>query len=162
MQWKDIDDYVGKYQISDTGLVKSFPSRTRQQIRILKIHPGVWGYARVVLCKDGKSKSFHISHLVANSFIGKRPDGKVVNHKDGNKLNNCYLNLEYIDPRENYVHAVKNGLTGKNKKSNRLKEEDKTKMVGLKNLGFSQFEISKIIGFHYRTVLRFFHGRSDY
>ncbi len=51
-----------------------------------------------------------VHSLVAEAFIGKRPKGKFVNHKDGNKQNNTPENLEWVTRKENAEHAVKMGL----------------------------------------------------
>jgi hypothetical protein len=68
------------------------------------------GYALVVLCANGKKNNKRVHCLVAESFLGSRPDGKHVNHKDGNKLNNSLNNLEYVTPGENQQHAYDTGL----------------------------------------------------
>lgn len=51
-----------------------------------------------------------IHRAVAENFISNPIEGLVVNHKDGNKLNNCVENLEWVTQRENAIHAIKNGL----------------------------------------------------
>lgn len=64
------------------------------------------GYQEVVLSVDGKPKSLSVHRLICLAFRGI-PDGYVVNHKDGDKTNNCLSNLEAITPEQNFEHARK-------------------------------------------------------
>ena len=112
MEWKTIK-YNDKYEVSDTGLV-----RTKKTGHI---HSGciAQGYLSVKLTfENSRQKRFKIHRLVAEHFI-ENPDPKkktFVNHIDGNKLNNNKENLEWVTPRENSKHANedrrKKGRTG--------------------------------------------------
>ncbi len=73
---------------------------------ILKPQPNGKGYLRVKI--DGKLRFVH--RLVAKKYIPNPENKEQVNHKDGNKLNNCVDNLEWTTNNENRNHAVKNGL----------------------------------------------------
>ncbi|MGM0863384.1 MAG: HNH endonuclease [Bacillota bacterium] len=55
--------------------------------------------------------------MVTETFIPNPMENPQVNHKDGNKLNNYYLNLEWCSNKENALHAVQTGLI------NRLNKE---------------------------------------
>lgn len=68
------------------------------------------GYLKVKLYRDGKAAQVKVHHIMALVFIGPKPDGLVVNHKDGNKLNNTPSNLEYCTYKENSIHAIRSGL----------------------------------------------------
>lgn len=47
------------------------------------------------------SGSTHTVHsLVAKAFLGERPDGYHIHHKDGDPSNNRLDNLEYLTPKE--------------------------------------------------------------
>ena len=70
------------------------------------------GYYKVTLKNDfGKRKTFSVHRLVAflyiNNFSNKKTE---VNHIDGNKKNNDYLNLEWCTHSQNIKHAWDNKL----------------------------------------------------
>jgi hypothetical protein len=64
----------------------------------------------MALADSGKYSTFSLHRLVAEAFIGPRPAGMEVNHKDGNKGNNQADNLEYVTKSENVRHAMRLGL----------------------------------------------------
>ena len=78
------------------------------------------GYERVRIKYD-RYKEKLVHRLVAESFV-ENPHPikyKIVNHIDGNKLNNHYTNLEWCNNKMNMQHAVKLGLgVGRRKKFN--------------------------------------------
>lgn len=67
-------------------------------------------YKKAVLCRDGKPWSATVHSVIALAFIGPRPEGLVINHIDGDKLNNRPENLEYCTLSENHIHARLAGL----------------------------------------------------
>ena len=96
-KFKDIPDYDGDYQVSNFGNVKSLKYGKE---RILKFgHRGVRSHLIVLLCKDGKVKTYGVHVLVAMAFLGHKPDGmnSVVDHKDNNPLNNHVDNLQILE-----------------------------------------------------------------
>jgi hypothetical protein len=48
--------------------------------------------------------------MVATAFITNPENKSQINHKDGNKKNNFFENLEWVTNQENQDHARKNGL----------------------------------------------------
>ena len=120
--WKDIEDYEGLYQVSNLGKVKSLPklvnrknnSKYLTNEKILK--PLSFGYARVIL----SNKSYSVHRLVAEAFIPNPNNLPIINHKDGNKQNNCIDNLEWCDYSYNNKEAYRIGLN-KSVKPNRGK-----------------------------------------
>lgn len=105
IEWRTIEGF-NDYMISNTGIVKSCKNNLT---RILKAGVDSSGYKLVGLCKDGLQKSFRVHNLVAETFI-EPSNGRLVNHIDGNKLNNKVSNLEYVSYSQNLDHAYKNKL----------------------------------------------------
>jgi len=116
--WKDIKGYEGLYQISNQGIVKGLDRVLQYNANITKQWKGkviktivdYLGYCRVSLCKDGKVKTHKIHRLVAEAFLNG--EGQI-NHKDGNKLNNNVVNLEFCTAKENLSHSYRTGLRPK-------------------------------------------------
>jgi hypothetical protein len=69
------------------------------------------GYAVVTLREGNEQKQYRAHRFIYECFLG-RPirDGFVINHIDGNKLNNAISNLEEITYKENTLHAFATGL----------------------------------------------------
>ena len=95
----------GKYNITKEG--KAFNTETGNEIG-RRIHVGYYMISY-------KNKEIRLHRLVYLIHIGEIPDGYVVNHKDGNKLNNNVENLEAITVGDNNKHARKNGMVDTNK-----------------------------------------------
>jgi len=60
--------------------------------------------------RSGIAKCIKVSRMVASAFIDNPLNKPVVNHIDGNKLNNNSTNLEWVTHSENTIHAVETGL----------------------------------------------------
>lgn len=120
--WKPIIGYVGLYEVSSHGNVRSLKRAvTRKnntlhtvQAKILKfgftISDKTKGYHTVALSGVGKLRTFKVHRLVAIAFCDGFKKGLSVNHIDGNKLNNHYTNLEWCTHQENSKHAFETGL----------------------------------------------------
>lgn len=102
--WRDVEGFPG-YEISDLGRV-----RKSWIINAWKDHEYQHGYRFVQVWKDSKRQVRSVHSLVAEAFIGPRPAGAVVHHKDGNKKNNRLSNLTYYTRAENNKHARDTGL----------------------------------------------------
>lgn len=68
------------------------------------------GYKYYRLSKDGKKKMFYAHRLVAEMFLSNPNNFTIVNHIDGNKLNNNISNLEWTTQSDNMLKAHQNGL----------------------------------------------------
>tara|TARA_R110000868_G_scaffold397929_1_gene670845 strand:+ start:70 stop:696 length:627 start_codon:yes stop_codon:yes gene_type:complete len=64
------------------------------------------GYLFVTLAVSNTHWHKTLHSMVVGAFIGPRPSGAQVNHKDGNKQNNSLSNLEYVSAKENAQHAL--------------------------------------------------------
>lgn len=98
---------AGFYEVSNHGRIRRVkPGRRTRPGRILRPTLLPIGYESVLLLKRRR----YIHDLVAEAFLGPRPDGFVVDHVDGNKRNNQPSNLEYVTRAENNRRACALGL----------------------------------------------------
>jgi hypothetical protein len=111
-KWKSIE-WSSDYEVSDLGNVRSWrPIGNSNQKPVNPKIISQWinnGYPTVTLSVKQKKKNISVHILVAEAFIGPRPDKNVICHKDDNKLNNMVSNLKYGTYSDNGKDAVKNG-----------------------------------------------------
>ena len=108
--WKDVPGYEGHYQASDLGRVRSldriitYKSGASKLLKGKVLSPRMnSGYKKVDLAMEGRKKTFKFSQLVAMAFLGHTPNGHtlVIDHIDGNRLDDRVENLRIVTQRAN-------------------------------------------------------------
>lgn len=110
--WKEISGFDGLYKVSNHGRIKTvsrvvdFGLNTRvvkETVRKLKPKPD--GYLSVVIYSNHKQHTLYVHRLVAKEFCDGYNESLQVNHKDGNRKNNYFENLEWCTSSQNHKHA---------------------------------------------------------
>ena len=102
-----VDNISTAYYITNDG--KCYNSNTGNYLKGQVNHKnGYLSYNLTLL--DGRKKRSYAHRLVAIAYIENKYNKKEVNHIDGNKLNNCMDNLEWVSSSENKQHALENEL----------------------------------------------------
>jgi len=113
--WRPVVSHPTAYEVSDLGRVHSVARvvpRARGGLtiraRILKTCPGgrVYNYLRVHLYTPERFAFVHC--LVAESFLGPRPEGAVILHLTDDGHDNRACHLRYGTPEENETDKAVN------------------------------------------------------
>lgn len=99
--WHNIIETDNKYSISEDGQVKN--NSTEHILKPFKHHKGYLKYRL-------DNKNYFIHRLVALYYIPNPNNYPQVNHKDGNKANNHFSNLEWCTNSMNHQHSIITGL----------------------------------------------------
>lgn len=100
--WKQINGFP-QYEISMLGNVK-------KNGKLLNVGINQSGYYRINLYIGRKAYTNTIHRLIALHFIPNPNNYPILNHIDGNKLNNSLDNLEWCTYSHNTQHAYDNKL----------------------------------------------------
>lgn len=143
--WRDIPDYEGIYQVSNLGRIKSLDRYVKRgksgffkEGQIQKLQNNGNGYLYKQLKHEGRHRNFYIHRLVLMVFIGERPDGMVICHKDGDTTNNNLNNLRYDTPLENNIDQFRQGI-----EKGKLSNNDVLKVRKMYKDGYKTKEISE-------------------
>lgn len=134
-EWKTI---IGtkNYEVSNKGRVRNIITGT-----VLKLSIDRYGYQKITIFKNDGTPYYATAHrLVAIAWI---PNDNVfknqVNHIDGNKLNNCVENLEWVTVGENINHAYQFYIN---------KNTSHVKLSNIENGDVLYFKSIKLLGKH--------------
>ena len=105
---KPIKGWEDKYSITNDGRVYSYFSN-----KYLKPVFDKDGYATVNLSRDNVVRKYKIHRLVAETFVDNPNNKQEVNHKDFNRSNNWFENLEQVTQEENDDWSKLHGHNGR-------------------------------------------------
>jgi hypothetical protein len=104
--WKDVVGYLGKYQVSNHGNVRSLNYRGTGRTKVMKQANHSDGYKVVGLTKNGKQTSYKVHRLVAQTFLSEfYSEDCIVHHIDEDRSNNNAANLECCDQAKNISYT---------------------------------------------------------
>lgn len=168
--WKDVKGYEDLFQVSNCG--RFFSKRTNKILKQVLSKTGYMTIPTKIGGRNGFYKLFRVHRIVAESFLDKPCTsivaecentfyGKIpVNHKDGDKTNNCVENLEWCTYSENSKHAVNSGLFTPSKGSSNgmsyFDNEDHRLLVynNFIKSGMSMRQFAKTLGISHTVVSR--------
>lgn len=128
-----------KYRVYPSGVVQSIVSGKWKTLR-QAIGPN--GYPTVCL---GRGNTRTVHSLVAEAFIGPRPHGQEILHRDGRRDNPTLRNLRYGTKSENCRDRISHGTNGKKLTPEHVKEIRSSR-------GRSQAQLAKLYGVHPSTI----------
>ena len=111
---KDLGDY---YLVSNTGEIKGVKTGKIRKKNIS--HEGYY-FVCVSLGSRQDKPLIKVHRAVAETFLNNLNNFPVINHKDGNKLNNNVENLEFCTQLHNVRHAINNNLIDMSFKRKRI------------------------------------------
>ena len=134
-----------EYEVHESGEIWSMPKactgaatgRGKKNKRLLKVQVTNSGYGAVNLGSKNRMVSIH--RLVAKMFCDMPEHGCIVNHIDGNKLNNNASNLEWVTRSDNMIHSYEK-LKQKSAPT-KTTHDDRQKIIGLYNGGMYMKDI---------------------
>ncbi|MDA3808523.1 MAG: HNH endonuclease signature motif containing protein [Thiomicrorhabdus sp.] len=138
------------YLVSNKGRIKG--------VRIPYLNPvkNNCGYLVTSLPNNNGRSWATLHRVVYETFNGDIPEGRVINHIDGDKTNNTLTNLECITSSENAQHAYDNGLAngkaGETNSQAKLTAEQFIEVCELLMEGCTNSEIADLYNLHDRYV----------
>jgi len=117
LTWRRIPEFPDYWISEDSDILSMRPRWKKSKLKASNDRGN--GYLFTTLFNNYVARSPTIHRLVAETFIPNPYNKACVNHKDGNKLNNCLSNLEWVTYSENTLHAYKTGLQKPRGKANK-------------------------------------------
>lgn len=176
--WKTVVGYEDRFEVSSIGRLKSVISG---KVLSQRKHPnGYMLHATKIGGRNGIALCFKIHRLVAEAFLPEPSDElkematktkyrKIpVNHKDGNKVNNNFENLEWSSYSRNTQHAFDTGLIvvagGVDNKNSFFDDKELIEKIRLRYIPFHKVHgaraMSREFGCDKSTITAIIHGET--
>jgi len=145
-----------KYYVTEKGEVIN--SKTNRK---LKPQNNGNGYLKVTLTIAGIQIQRNIHRLVAEMYVVKISGKNQVNHIDGNKSNNHFVNLEWVTNSENQLHAHRIGLKQNGDKLYNAKFSPKqlNEIFEMSKIGKKRYLIAEEMGCAKSTISDILNGK---
>lgn len=144
------------YEVSTAGRIKNHKGLLEPAIN-------KDGYRQCCLRSNGQKKNVVLHRLIATTFIPNPQNLPVINHLDGNKLNNAITNLEWCTVKRNTNHAIEIGLfsrEGENNHNHVLKDLQVIEIKELLKNGVGTRSIARLYGVTRSAIQHIKKGRS--
>ena len=139
--WRDIKDYEGLYKVSNLGRVRSVDHYVKHSYGGLRLVKGkllsinnINGYSVVSLSKNGKTKTYKLHRLVAQTFISNPNNKPHIDHINTIRTDNRVENLRWVTVTENHNNPLSLEHLSNAIKGHVVSEETKEK-IRQKHLG---------------------------
>jgi len=152
--WRPVPGWEGIYSVSDLGRVRRDKPVPRNPTGILLGSPARDGYLQVNLHAHGHDSTLLTHRLVLLAFVGPCPGGHEVNHKNGIKIDNRLVNLEYVTHTRNMQHAAVAGWgpSGAGHPWAKITPEIVRLIRKLRSDGLTYRAISAVVGVNESTI----------
>lgn len=151
------------YMISPEGNILSKGTGFKKKAIVLKACKESTGYLSIQLYSGKKGKRFYIHRLVAQHFCENLEHKRVVNHKDGDRHNNNYKNLEWVTAKENINHGISVlgtiRVSGEDNPKAKLNRHQVDQIKTLISENVKTLEISKMFQVNVSTINRIKNGK---
>ena len=162
--WKPLLEYKG-IEISSIGRIRKAANKRRKERILTEFPKDRDGYYRCSVQKlDGTWTSQPVHRLVAKAFIDNPYNKDIVNHIDGNRINNKVENLEWVTAKENVYHSFKYGNRKICKEVPRktiLTDFQISQIDNLRTL-YTVNQISKLFNIEYQSLKNIIHKKKQY
>ena len=99
------------YEVSEDGRIfRNVKSKKQNKIIVDYQHSSA-GYCFTFICREGKVQRIPIARVVAECWLGVKPEGCEIDHIDRNSLNNHYTNLRYVTRSEQMKNRDHSGIS---------------------------------------------------
>lgn len=106
LEFRKIKSLDFMYEINENGTIFRNVKSKKQNKIVLDIHHSKNGYYKTTIMFKGKSKRIMIHKIVAECWLGDKPEGMSVDHIDRNTHNNHYTNLRYVTHSEQMKNRI--------------------------------------------------------